>query len=170
MSFEDEIERKFLISGSPPGAWPVDITESVIVQTYLNSEDPEVTERVRRRRYFGWEARSEYTHNRKVFVSKGHFKESEKEITPEEYAQLKKREDTALRQVRKIRQVFDWEGHTWELDLFVVPSKVDILEVELPSLDTPITLPPFLTVEREVTGEQGWSNYAMAGKDWVRPS
>lgn len=167
MTTTDEIERKFLVSRfEPEFDWPVPYADSHIVQIYLDSGKPRLTERVRRRRYAD-EGREELTHNLKVPVGPGHYKETEREITPEEFFELRKRADPHRRPIQKTRKVFEWDGWTWELDVFQTPAGLVVMEVELPALDTPIEFPPFVHIEREITAEKGWSNYAMAQKGWV---
>ena len=86
-----------------------------------------------------------------------------------QYEKLLERADPTCREVKKARKVFDWEGWTWELDVFFVPFGVTVMEVELPSLDAEISLPPFITIEKELTGDKAWSNKSFAAPDWKRP-
>jgi CYTH domain-containing protein len=165
----DEIERKFLVRGKLPECeWPVPFTDSVITQTYLVCQASGVTERVRKRLYVD-EGRTEYTHNLKSFVGPGHFLETEREVTSDKYQDLLERADPKCKQLTKVRKVFEWEGWTWELDEFVVPNEVTVMEVELPSLDAEITMPPFIEIEKEVTGDDAWSNKSLAAPGWSRP-
>jgi len=165
---QDEIERKFLIkSFLPECEWPVAYADSVITQIYLYNHG--LTERLRRRLYVdtGWE---ELTHNRKRFVDRGHYREEERKITQVAFdILLKARRDPKLREIQKVRKVFTWGDLLWELDVFQVPSGVVVMEVELLSLDVELTFPPFIQIEREVTGKKGWSNKAMAAPDWSPP-
>lgn len=64
--------------------------------------------------------------------------------------------------VRKRRRCFVWAGRRWELDEFLAPRTGWLLEVELTSADERVELPPFLTVEREVTADPAWRNAAIA--------
>jgi CYTH domain-containing protein len=165
--YEDEIERKFLVESFEPDCeWPVPFTESVILQTYLSNGDG-LAERVRKRHYVD-EDRVEYTHNVKVYVGPGHFKESECEIDFDEYDAKESRQDPKTDPVRKIRKVFEWEGLTWELDVYQEPAGFVILEVELQDAfyDPLIKTPPFIKIDREVTGIEHWSNRAMAAVSW----
>lgn len=53
------------------------------------------------------------------------------------------------------------EGLTWEIDEFEGPlSGLVLAEVELPSADTPVSLPPF--IGREVTGDVRYYNSSLA--------
>jgi CYTH domain-containing protein len=59
--------------------------------------------------------------------------------------------------------VFLWGGHYFELDTFVSPVEgFLVLEVELDDLATPVTLPPFLHIGPEVTGDDRYSNRRIA--------
>jgi len=73
---------------------------------------------------------------------------------------------TTYQTVSKTRVIFDWEGHTFELDLFMSPATMaPMLEVELKSMDEEVVLPPFLKIEREVTGEKEYTNWQLAQRE-----
>lgn len=154
---EDEIERKFLVLGFKPTCeWPVPHEVSIIEQTYLSD-----SERVRRR-FYPDDSRSVFTHTIKTRVGPGHNLEDEHEVDAAKYIELAGRADPSRKTIHKVRKVFDWCGHTFELDVFNLPPGVIMLEVELPSLDAPVELPPFITIDREVTDDKAWSNAALS--------
>ena len=157
-----EIERKFLVA-SAPMEWPVHYKDSNIVQVYLNPRDKRVTsERVRMRIPFDG-GPVVYTHTKKVRVTDGVHEEDEREISKRSYTRLLARGFYPPRIISKTRRVFDCAGHTFELDTFIDPLRgLMILEVELPSMDTPVELPPFLSIVREVTTEPKYTNAALA--------
>lgn len=165
---KSEIERKFLVKGYRPFAqWPVVQKVSVIEQTYLKSPTKGVSKRVRRR-FFVEERRSKYTHTIKTRVGEGHNMEEEREIGPVDFIRLEKNADPDRFTVRKLRHVFDWEGWTWELDVFQLPPGIVLMEVEVPHLDVPVKMPPFIDIDREVTDEKGWSNSSLSKRErWV---
>lgn len=158
-----EIERRFLIKDGRLAPPEVAIEQRFIVQTYLSSEQG-VVERIR----YSTDAFSlkEYTHTLKREVSPGINDETEVVITEEEYGKLLHRADRSLNPIYKTRYTFEWAGLVWEYDTFVGFTKktrgLKILEVELESLNTSLSFPPFLEVEREVTGERMYSNRALA--------
>lgn len=165
---QDEIERKFLVSQwDEVTTWPVPVLSNTrIRQTYLQGTEEGRSERVRSR--VSLDGARTFTWNAKRFVSPGHYKEEEQEIDEDDYNQMFwKRSDPRYREVVKDRWVFDYEGLTWEMDHFLSAQGIVILEVELPSLDTDLTLPPFIQIERQVTGIKHWSNRSMAKMGWV---
>lgn len=167
-----EIERRFLIhaDGVPPdGWWPVPFEDSPIVQTYLLNPNEGVVERVRLRvRAVGV---TEHTHTlKRPRLGAEGMEEIEGEVSPGEYAELLERTDPACVPVPKVRRVFTWppEEHpevrrVFELDTYAAPFEgLVVLEVELPSFDAEVTLPPFLPVVREITKEKAYSNFGLA--------
>lgn len=164
-----EIERRFLIHGPgvpPDGWWPVLYHDHFILQTYLRmpaKSPPGSTERVR----LSVDARTQaytWTHTKKVPRRGGEgSEETEREVTERSYTVLCKRYDPECVPLRKTRRVFEHEGRKFELDTYVgILEGLVVLEVELPSLDAPLVLPPWLPVEREVTGDKRYSNYGLA--------
>lgn len=163
-----EIERKFLIApgGVPADAdWPVEFADHHIVQTYLvPKKDWHTSERVRMQ--IPTDGRScTYTHTLKMRVSDGVHEEDEEVISKGSYTRLLKRADTGMVPVSKVRRVFEWSGRKFELDTFSHPfAGLVMMEVELPSMDVTVELPPFIRIEREVTTEKGYTNAALARK------
>lgn len=159
-----EIERRFLIGETSVAPPDVVIERRFIVQTYLTPNVPGTVERVR----VSTDAMTlkEYTHTIKREVSPGVNEEDEVAITEEEYGKLLMRSATKLNSIHKVRYTFEWEGLTWEYDVFTDYGEkmkgLKILEVELESLNTSLSMPPFLQVIREVTGERSYSNRALA--------
>lgn len=64
--------------------------------------------------------------------------------------------------VQKVRQVFDFDGQRWELDVFSKPTGVVKLEAETPTRDDEVVVPDFIKVKREVTDDDRWSNAYLA--------
>jgi len=163
-----EIERKWLLrlSDDTFAGWPwqVVLRGSSIEQTYLTAKSG--CERVRSRHYQGVSPLTstvELTHTIKHATDRpGIRHEVERVVTVNEYEALLERGDPALVEIRKTRRVFRHAGREWELDEFWSPFHVGILELELPSLDVEVELPPWLDVVREVTDEPGWTNVELA--------
>jgi CYTH domain-containing protein len=154
-----EIERKFLVRGRPGQEIPVRFEESDIEQTYLLGQDGSEA-RVRRR---GQHGASTYTHTVKRPVVAGQRVKIERQITGREYLALLARADPARRTVKKRRRVFLWANQYFEWDLFVDPRQgLELLEVEVDSLDGTVELPPFLEVQQEVTNDPRYANHALA--------
>ena len=160
MHAKPEIERKFLIAkpdtallSSLPGAFC-----DSIVQTYLLAE-PGVTARVRRREGV---AGVSYTHTEKRRLSDMTAMESEREITEEEYRALLAKADPALRPIEKQRYTVPMRDLFLEIDLYPFWERQAVLEVELPSEDAALSLPPYLSVLCEVTEDRRYKNVCLA--------
>ena len=155
-----EIERKFLLRRCPTAEeMPVHFKEFLIEQTYLPTLDGSEA-RVRRR---SMEGSSIYTHTIKHPLLAGQRIEVEHQISSREYIALLEKADPARRTVRKHRRCFLWENQYFELDSFLDPNPgLAILEVELEAPDQAVILPPFVDIEREVTGDRAYSNYSIA--------
>jgi len=139
-----------------------------IEQVYLiNHEGDE--ERVRKR---GRDTSFVYTHTIKRRKGPGSAAEFDRMITPAEHLMALERRDNNCATIRKKRTCFIWEGRYFELDTYLdwrrgmyadgEPLCVLELEVDAESLDATIPLPPFVKIEREVTGEDGFSNREVA--------
>ncbi len=102
-----------------------------------------------------------YHENRKRRVSDMSCEERETEIDAARYAELLR---SATAMLRKTRIVVGHGELVWEIDVYDHPLRLAVAEVELPSEDHPVELPPFLApcVAMEVTGVQGLSNAAIA--------
>lgn len=160
MSTKPEIERKFLIKKpdeallrAQSGACFDDI-----LQTYLVAP-PGVTARVRCRegaagiRYF-------YTAKRRVTAITA--MEEERTLTQDEYLDLLKGADPALTPIVKRRYTIPHGGLALEIDLYPFWSTQAVLEVEMPTEDTPLSFPPYITVLREVTEDRRYKNVSLA--------
>jgi CYTH domain-containing protein len=155
-----EIERRFLIRASPTAhEVPVHFEEFDIEQTYLLSQDGSET-RVRRRRQQG---AATYTHTMKRVVTAGQRVKIERQITGREYIAFLAQADPTRRTLKKSRRAFLWANQYFEWDIFKDPRPgLELLEVEIDSIDGPVELPPFLSIEREVTQEREYANHTIA--------
>ncbi|MBQ4088536.1 MAG: CYTH domain-containing protein [Clostridia bacterium] len=153
MSVPYEIERKYLIK-MPEFPLPVETRATDIEQAYLINPLGH-SERVRMRagRYF---------HTLKVHISNVVREEYENEISKEEYEMLLKRRDPKCTFIQKVRHVFEYEGQTFELDVFPFWKKQAFLEIELPDVNTPVKMPDFIEVMREVTEDLRYTNHSLA--------
>lgn len=153
-----EIERKYLIR-MPDRAWLEREAEGTeIIQTYLLAA-PGTTERVRKRGRDGFYV---CTHTTKTKLSDLRRVEEEEEITEEEYARLLLRADPSRRVIRKTRWCFRYEGQVFELDVFPFWDDRAYLEIELCDESQEVSLPPSLTIIREVTADPRYTNAALS--------
>jgi CYTH domain-containing protein/predicted ATPase len=151
--------RKYLVRGVPAGAFPVDHAEVEIELTYLRPANGSEA-RIRRR---GQGASYAYTHSVLGPPREGQRVWSEQPLTGREYFALLAQADPARRPVRKRRACFLWEGQYFELDTYLDPAPgLVLLQVEPATADGAVRLPPFLEVDREVTGEPRFSNASIA--------
>ncbi len=155
-----EIERKWLIAypdptllASMPGA-----EASRITQTYLTSHDG-LSRRVRARTVGDT---TTYTCTTKRRINAAAAEEDESVISVEAYADLLREADPACRPIEKIRWCIPHGQLTLEIDLYPFWKKQAVLEIELPSPDTAVSLPAEIRILREVTGVKGYSNHALA--------
>lgn len=155
-----EIERRYLIRrpdeaslAALPGCGYTEIS-----QTYLRAAEG-TTERVRRR---GLNGQWQYSHTIKRRISLMSNIENERMISPDEYARLLTRADPARRSIEKRRYTLPWKGHVFEIDVYPFWQHQAIMEVELKDEAEQAPLPPNVRVLRELTGDRGYSNAALA--------
>lgn len=160
---EMEIERKYLIRmpdeatlAAMPGCvlWQIN-------QTYLTGCGNGYTSRLRRMQV---EGREVFIHTEKRRVSELSCEESEREISRGEYDALMQQADPALRTIEKKRYRVPYAGRTMEIDIYAFWNDRATLEVELESEEAEVSLPPWLDIVRELTGEAAYKNYALARK------
>lgn len=157
-----ETERKYLIRrptdeelSAIPG---IEITE--IVQTYLKTLENGALRRVRKRGSvrMGYT----YTYTEKIHISFGSRIEREREISEEEYLRLLIDADPACRTIEKHRCVFEYEGQLFELDIYPFSDEYASLEIELDDINTRVSLPDYITVLKDVTGDKRYCNSSLA--------
>jgi len=146
-----EIERKFLVADSA-GAIAGAVSCGRIAQGYLSAA-PEATVRVRVRDGRGY--LTVKSPNRGAVRG-----EWEYEIPEADARELLELSQTGV--IDKVRYIVPFGGRRWEVDVFERPAGVVLAEVELPSEDAPVELPPW--VGREVTGDPQYYNSSLAGR------
>jgi CYTH domain-containing protein len=154
-----ETERKYVILIPPREkvCQMPSFTESEITQIYL--EDDKATHRVRKRCY---PDRTEYTENTKIRISALSSIEREGKITEQEFGELSRNIQRGTHPLSKTRMTFEYDGKTIELDRYAEWKSTCIMEIELKSEDEFPSLPDFITIIKEVTGERIYSNHSMA--------
>jgi cation diffusion facilitator family transporter len=153
-------ERKFLLIGDPSYRQLADLGAEVteIEQHYLESPSG-FEERVRRR----WSEAGESMYWTRKDHTPGLDRElEERAIDRPEYERLLERKDPERYPIRKTRYSFAWEGNLCEIDVFALPTRLFVLEVEMPARESDLKLPPFVTIEREVTEDPEFLNAAIA--------
>lgn len=158
-----EIEHKYLIAYPDENLLLTqdDAKKIEISQTYLTKGDNGENRRVR-----SWkeEGRITYFYTEKKKLSDLKRIENEKEISADRYAELLRQKDPACHTIDKIRYCIPYRNHLLEIDIFSFWDKQAYLEIEVEDEIQEITLPPYVRVIREVTGEKGYSNHALSRK------
>lgn len=156
-----EIERKLLIAY--PDTALLEAQKGVrifdIEQTYLYNVDEALTERVRLRREGDSVA---YFHTVKRRLSALTAEEQEAQITKEEFEALLSRRDKTRATVQKRRYALPYGAHTLEIDIYPQWKRQAVLEVELASEKERFSLPPYLSVLRDVTADKRYKNVSLS--------
>ncbi len=161
-----EIERKYLLAGAPSEAelTALGARPKRIEQVYLRSDD----EWVRRVRKVESDGRTRYVATMKREIDGITREEHEDELDALAYERISREEaDPGRRLVRKVRHVFEFAGHVLELDVFVEPPGLVLLEIELEDPSEVPSLPPAIVARlvREVSLEDAYMNHTIA----IRP-
>lgn len=157
-----EIERKYLLSSAPSDAELADLGARPrrIEQVYLRSR----AGWVRRVRRVEDEGRTRYVATRKREIAGIVREEHEEELDAAAYGRSLALADPTRRAIRKVRHVFPFAGHVLELDVFVEPPDLVLLEVELEDASDVPVLPPVILARlvREVSLESAYMNHEIA--------
>ena len=88
--------------------------------------------------------------------------EIERRLTQREYLTLLMEADPAMHPIRKTRYCLTWEEQYFKIDVYPFWDDKAIVEIELSDENAEIRFPKELKVIREVTGDVGYKNYALA--------
>lgn len=156
-----EIERKYLIKipdlevlKNQPN-----YNSSAIEQMYIADNGEYKGGRIRKREYASG---CKYYKTYKENINGLSKFEVESEITAEEYNILSERRLENTRAIIKVRHCFDYQGQTFELDIYEFWNDKATLEVELESEEQKVVLPEFIEIIADVTGNKAYSNYSLA--------
>ena len=153
-----EIERKFLVG--MPDLSLLDVRREVsILQIYLVNGENGSQRRVRR---IDEMDDTRYVYTEKEFITPVTRRENEKDITREEFVTLLKQVRKDCVPIEKTRVCFFYKEQMFELDVYPFSQELAILELELQSAEQEIEFPPEITVIKEVTGEEEYSNANLA--------
>ena len=163
-----EIERKYLIRypdtgllKSLPGCEVWEIT-----QVYLKDGEDGQTRRIRRVLTGG---REKYYRTFKRRLTALSAQEDEGEISREEYERYARERDTRRRPIQKTRYRVPCAGHVLEFDVYPFWTDRAILEIELRSEDEAATIPDYVDVIRDVSGEKAYKNKQLAKQVPMEP-
>ncbi len=157
-----EIERKYLIlmpDEQTLNSLPqCDRTE--IVQVYLNRKNTNTTRRIRKRGTV--QKGYKYYYTEKTPVAYGEKIEIEHEISADEYNELIKDIDINGKPIEKERYCFTYKNQLFELDVYAFSDELATLEIELDNINNKVELPDFLTVLKDVTNDNRYSNASLS--------
>lgn len=129
-----------------------------IIQTYLlGDKDEEV--RIRQR---GKDGNYIYYKTIRKKVSDLEFLEVEKRLTKEEYLNMLMNADPDYRQIRKTRFCLMYNKTYYEIDIYPFWKDKALVEVEIQNKSNKVSLPPFLKVIKDVTGDENYKIYSLA--------
>ena len=156
-----EIERKFLIQYPDISALSKmpDYRVVHMEQSYLREEGDFPGGRVRR---ITDGDRVKYVYTYKVRISDMTRHEFEKEITEDEYREMLTHQTPDSITIKKDRHSFLYQGLTYELDVYEFWDDKATLEAEVDSEDTPIPIPPCVTLIKEVTRDRRYNNSQLS--------
>jgi len=167
-----EVEKRYLVE--LPSSWRdlasmfdglVDVKR--IKQIYLRPDSSGISSRIRKtvQGLLG-KIQIVYHANQKEFVEAGVHKETEHQISKEEYEKALEKRHPDKVVIEKTRFVFNYHDQCFELDLFKgALGGLAILELELSDQNQKVELPPFLKVIEEITEDRRFSNFQLATKE-----
>lgn len=157
-----EIERRFLLKRPPSLAElnSANAQKIFLEQMYLRKPDKR---KLRIRKHQAEDGSATYFKTKKSFVRSGVRVENDDFIdSPVDYIRYQEFKIPGTGVIWKHRWYFVYKYQYFELDIFVRPEGLCLLEIELIKDNDPVELPPFLEIEREVTGDSYYSNYQIA--------
>merc|ERR1712112_788888 len=164
---------KFVVSGLPPDSgFPVKFTDFQVVHHYLHSAQKEYQTRLRKRVRNG---RPTYTFTVRKPELQGQTVEVKQPVSQRDYANLLAHRDDSHLPIFKTRRSFLYENQQYQLDIYRSPCHsrcqgLVLLETFTTSKDEELmsSLPPFLRVKKNVTGDPAFSMYNLSLRsDWA---
>lgn len=156
-----EIERKYLISYPDIERLKemTDYNYTQIFQTYIKGRKNGLSGRVRKR---GLDGNFQYTKTYKKDVTDVTRVEIENEITVDEYNELLQHRRKGYNTIEKVRHCFNYQGYTFEIDVYPFWNDRAIMECEVASESILIPIPPCVHVIKEVTSDKRYRNSSLA--------
>jgi len=164
---------KFVVSGLPADdLFPVKFTDFHVVHHYLHSAKKGFQTRLRKRVRNG---RATYTFTVRKPELQGQIVEVKQPVSNRDYINLLAHRDDKHLPVFKTRRTFLWENQHYQLDIYRAPCHsrcqgLILLETFTTSEDQEVlpSLPPFLKVKKNVTGDPAFSMYNLSLRsDWT---
>merc|ERR1712066_1053169 len=164
---------KFVVSGMCPDQdFPVKFTDFQVVHHYLHSAKKGFQTRLRKRVRNG---RATYTFTVRKPELQGQVVEVKQPISQRDYNNLLSHRDDNHLPVFKTRRSFLYENQQYQLDIYRAPCHsrcqgLVLLETftTVPDDELMASLPPFLRVKRNTTGDPAFSMYNLSLRsDWA---
>jgi CYTH domain-containing protein/predicted ATPase len=158
-----EIEKKFLVKKFPDlrELSQSNVQKIFIEQMYLISDDSSKEIRIRKRSQNGASAYYQTVKERIDDISRH---ETEIMISDKEYDNLALSRDPKKKIIIKERYCFVYRDQYFELDKFINPPGLILLEIKLTDRNEKIEIPKFLKGLREVTNDRRFTNFEIASK------
>lgn len=157
-----EIERKYLLRSMPDLDKLPHVNSVTIEQLYLQKIEGE-SPRIRKRT--ASDGSSTYSYTVKTATPNAMIRyEREHMIKATDFFHLQNSQIAGSRKIVKKRHCFIWRNQYFELDVFESPDGLILLEIELTEENNSVDLPEFLDIDREVTEDSTFSNFALAFK------
>ncbi|HEU5114303.1 MAG TPA: AAA family ATPase [Candidatus Paceibacterota bacterium] len=155
-----EDEKRYEVAPFKPAKFPVPYEAVDIEQQYLVSSGPKTEERVRVRTWLG---ESTYYYTKKWPNRSGADNEIEYLVSKKKMLELLKRADPQSQPIKKRRHYFVWKNQYFEADIFKGRHAGKFrLEREKTKRNDKTTIPPFITVIRDITNDKSERNRALA--------
>jgi len=163
---------KFVVSSLPKDEdFPVKFTDFQVVHHYLHSAQKGYQTRLRKRVRNG---RPTYTFTVRKPEMQGQTVEVKQPVSQRDYQNLLTHRDDSHLPIFKTRRCFLYENQQYQLDIYQSPCHhrckgLILLETftTLNEDEIMLSLPPFLKVKREVTGDPAFSMYNLSIRgDW----
>jgi CYTH domain-containing protein len=88
--------------------------------------------------------------------------ENEVSITYREYLKLMQEADSTLHKINKTRYTFYIDEQAYELDIYDFDTNYAILEIEMPTENTPYKWPDSLVLVKDVTSDKRFKNRSIS--------
>ncbi len=130
-----------------------------MMQTYLVNTSPNVERIVRQQ---ATEQNTLYFYTEKRNKSESQRWETERPLSMKEYAKYLLECDTSMHPVVKTRYTISYKNQNFDIDIYGFSNTKALMEIKVPSQDTPIELPPEIELIMDVTNNKNYKNRQLA--------
>ena len=170
---ESFLQKKFLLMQDGEGRFILNEPDDLKRETFeveevflVTRDQDEIESKIRSR---GKEDSYTYIHEVTTVVE-GEEIIRKRQISAREFIQLMDQKKVGTNPVEKIRHCFIYENQNFMVDVFKnVEGTPTILRIEISSENEKISIPPFVKVYKEVTGESTYTTAEMGKKDYEMP-